>query len=65
MSVHVCRPFPHPSSFPIYPFLVLKAQKFPKAPNSHRRHPRHPLLTLPAPFPKALELGKGLPLSDF
>ena len=56
MSVHVFKPFPHPSSFPIYPFSGLQDTKFLKAPNSHPRHPWRPLLTLPLSFPKALEL---------
>lgn len=65
MSVRVFRPFPHPSSFPVYPFSGLQGTKFLKAPDSHLSHPWRRLLTLPPPFPKALELGKGLPLPDF
>ena len=56
VNVHVFRPFPHPSSFPIYPFPGLQDTKFLKAPNSHPHQPWRPLLTLPLSFPKALEL---------
>lgn len=57
MSVHVFGSFPHPSSVPIYPFPGPQGTTFLKAPNSHLCHPGRSLLTLPRPFPKALELG--------